>query len=74
MSPPANPTTIPSPVTQEVSYKELWRLLLSITCNIPLVHEIFKKLMDAFNNCLNCCSAFYHKWFMDNHQLVLYQI
>lgn len=27
--------------------------------------------MNAFNNCLNCCSAFYHKWFMDNHQLVL---
>lgn len=27
--------------------------------------------MNAFNNCLNCCRALYHKWFMDNHQSVL---
>lgn len=62
-------------VTQdEVSGKErcgiatVYYLCLFLSVQLSILK---KTIINAFNNCLNCCCAFCHKWFMDNHQFVL---
>lgn len=64
----------PCVIQEEASGKKQCQIAPVLLLPVPPCSvEYFKKtvLINAFNNCLNCCCAFCHKWFMNNHQFIL---